>query len=142
MPGQADLPGQHHVIAELRAPGNTRLRHHQAVFADGHIMRYLNQVIDLGALADNGRSQRATVDGHIGPDLDVVAQDYISDLRHLAVHTRVQHVPKTIGADDTAGVDADAVSNLCALVNRHVWEQGDVFAQLAIWAYKNARVQH
>src|SRR5262245_51758131 len=107
MPGQADLPGQDDIIAKLCAPGNASLRHHQAVLADGYIVGNLDQVIDLRAFADNGWAQGTAVNGYVGPDLDVVAQYYVPDLRHLAVKTRIQHVTKAISADDAPRVNSD-----------------------------------
>ena len=142
MADHADLPGQDDIIAELRAPGNTGLRHHQAVLANGYIVGDLNQVIDLRAFADNSWTQGAAVNGYIGPDFDVVAQEHIPDLRHLAVHTRIQHVTKAIGADDAAGVDSDAIPDVRARVNRHVWEKHDVLPESASRAHKDASVQH
>ena len=42
---------------------------------DTYIVAYLNQVVDLGALADDGVADRAAIDGRASPYLDIVLND-------------------------------------------------------------------
>ena len=55
--GQADLAGEDHVVAQLGAAGNADLRDDEAMLAHGHVVRDLDEVIDLRACADNGRAR-------------------------------------------------------------------------------------
>src|SRR4029434_6084010 len=50
----ADLTAEHHIVFDVCAPGDTDLRGHQHIAADGHAMADLHQVVDLGAGLDAG----------------------------------------------------------------------------------------
>ena len=50
-----------------------------------HIVGDLDEIVDLGALADHGVADRAAVDGGVGADLDIVLDDDAADLRNLVV---------------------------------------------------------
>src|ERR1700737_3098392 len=72
--------------------------------ADFHVVRDLDQVVDLGPLADHGVADRAPVDGRIGADLDPILDDDAPDLRHLAVPSGTRQVakPGTPGPPDSS----------------------------------------
>ena len=53
--------------------------------ADAHIVANLHQIVDLGALADHGIADCATVNGRAGADFDLILNDDAPDLRNLAV---------------------------------------------------------
>src|SRR5204863_391906 len=89
MPGHTRLSGEDRVIADLRTARDADLCDHQAIVPDDDVVRDLHQVVDLRAFADHRRPERAAVDAHVGTDLDVVANDDIADLRHLAMNTVV-----------------------------------------------------
>src|ERR1035438_10327942 len=108
MPRQADLPAENHVTPQLGAAGDPRLADDDAMVADRHVVSYLHQVINLGALADDRRPESAAINGHIRPDLHVVADDDIADLRNLAVRAVVEHVAEAVRAHDRTGMDAHA----------------------------------
>ena len=57
------------------------LRHDDAMAPDRHVVADLDQIVDLGALADHGVADRAAVDGGAGADLDVVLDDDPADLQ-------------------------------------------------------------
>ena len=42
--------------------------------------------------------ERAPIDRHIRADLDIIVQNYISDLRHFAVNTTIKNISETIRA--------------------------------------------
>src|SRR5206468_9284182 len=94
----------------------------------------LDQVIDLGAFADDGRAERAAINRHVGPNLHVVANDNVANLRHFAMDTAVEHVTETIRADDRAGVDADAMADLSAGIESHVRKEVHLLAEQAVGA--------
>ena len=107
-----------------------------------HIMSHLHQVVDLGPLANDGGTQGASVDGHIGPDLDIVANDDVADLRHLPVNAAVLDVTKAIRADDRSAVDADAIADLRPGIKGDVGEQVRVFPDPAVRANMIGALEH
>src|SRR6185369_16520360 len=131
MTGEPDLAAKDHVIAQAGAAGNPGLGNDQAMFAQRNVVPNLNQVIDFRPAADDGRAERPAIDGDVRPDLDVVADDHIADLRHLAVGACVEHVPETVGAYDRAGVNADVLADFGVGIENDVGEQNDVFGEVA-----------
>ncbi len=115
--GDADLPTELRVVADLGAAGDADLRDDDTVLADLDVVADLHEVIDLGTPADGRRAEGATIDGDIGAQLNVVVDDDTADLRNLAVFTLIEHVAETIGANHRAGVKADAVADLAAVIN-------------------------
>ena len=82
--GDADLRAQHNEIPNRRTlPEMPVCADNHAMPADRHIVADLDQIVDLGALADHGIADGAAVDGRIGADLDVVLDDDAADLRHF-----------------------------------------------------------
>jgi hypothetical protein len=79
----AHLPGEEAPVADARRPGNPHLGHDQAQLPDLHVVRHLHEVVDLGAGADHGVIDAATIDGGVGADLDVVVDDATADVRDL-----------------------------------------------------------
>src|SRR5439155_9626887 len=68
--------------------------------------------------------------------------EHVSDLRHLAVNARIEDVTEAIGADHAAGVNPDAMADFRARIERHIREQIDFLAKLAICAYEIAPLQY
>ena len=108
-------------------------------FADFDVVRDLDEVVNLRALADDRRAERAAVNRHVRADFHVVADDDVADLRHLAVNAAVQHVTESVRADHRAGMDADALADFRARINRDVREQIHLVAELGIVADGNCR---
>ena len=75
-------------------------------------MRDVHKVVDLGALADDGGTEGAAINGGVGPDLHIIVDDHVTDLQHLAVAPLVEHVAVAVRADNAARVDGDAVPDL------------------------------
>src|SRR5690349_11687933 len=100
MASEADLPAQHNVAAEFRAAGNAGLRDDEAMFAHDDVVTNLDEIIDFGSLADDGRSERAAINGYICANLDIVAKDDDADLRNLAMHPAILHITEPVSADD------------------------------------------
>src|ERR1700676_3902147 len=104
MPRQAYLAAENNVVSQLRAPGNAGLRDDQAMLADGHVVRNLDQVINLRAFADDRRTERSPINGHVRADFHVIANDHVANLRHLAMETAVEHVTEAIRSNDRSGM--------------------------------------
>src|SRR5688572_22082176 len=112
MPGDADLARERHEIAEPGAARNPGLRDDKAVLADRHVVRDLHEVIDLGAFADNGRSERTTVNRHVGADFNVVLHDDVAHLRNLAVRACIQNITESVRPDDGSRMNPHTLSEL------------------------------
>jgi hypothetical protein len=142
MPGNSRLRGDDAIVPEARAASETHLPHDEAMPANDDVMRHVDQIINLRALADDGGPERATVNGRIGADLDVVVDDDIADLQHFAVAAFVENITIAVGADDSAGVDADAMTDLALRINDDIGKEANIVAELAITADMVASHEH
>ena len=79
--------------------------------ADDDVVGDLNQLVDLGSLADDRVAVGAAVDRRPGADLDVVLDDDAADLRHLEMAAGTEREAEAVLADMDAGVDDDAVAD-------------------------------
>src|SRR5437899_173973 len=135
MTRDADLAGQRYVTAHPRAARDSHLRDDNAVFSDDHVVRDLHQVVDLRAPADDGGPQRPPVDRDVRPDLHVVVNHDVADLRHFTMNPLMEHVTESIRADDRAGVNGDALADLRAGIKYDARKQESVLPQLAVGAH-------
>src|SRR3954454_99718 len=99
MVGNSRLRGDHDIIAKLSAAGKTDLPHDQAMPANDHVVCDMNEIIDFGPFADNGRAEGAPVNGCIRPNLHIIRDDDMSEMDHFAVPTFIEDVAKSIGTD-------------------------------------------
>src|SRR5262249_6343633 len=83
----------------------------QAVASDRDVVRDLDEIVDLGALADYRVARRPTVDCGVGSDLDVVLNDDAPGLRNLLVPLRRREVAEAVLADAGAGMNDHAVAD-------------------------------
>src|ERR1700678_1117497 len=99
------LAADHHPAADLGAAADAGLRGYDGMMPDVYIMRYLDQVVQLCTLPDNGRPYRGAVDGGIHPDLYIILDHHIPDLRHfLERAVGLRGKTKTVSADDRSRV--------------------------------------
>ena len=111
------------------------------MFTGHHVVRDLNEVINLRAFADDGRSEGAAIDCHVRADLHVVVDDDVADLRHLAVFAFIEDVAEAVRADDCAGVDTHAVADDRTRIERDVVKDDRALADLAADIHVNVPVQ-
>ena len=64
-----------------------------------HVVRNLDQVVDLGAFADKRRSRRSTVDGGVGADLDIVLNNNTAHLRDFQMAVSTWHKAEAVLSD-------------------------------------------
>ncbi len=76
-------------------------------------MADLHQIIDLGALTDDGVADGAAVDCGAGADFHIVLDYDAAQLRHFDMTARTHHETKAILPNVTAGVDDHAVADDC-----------------------------
>ena len=83
-------------------------------------MANLNQVVELYALANDGRIGLCTVDAGVCSDLYIILDDNITQLRNLVECTiGLGQETKAIGSDNCARVDNTVGSHSAALINLH-----------------------
>ena len=111
MAGEAGLTAERGEIVEDAGAGNAALRDEHAMPADDDVVADLHEVVDLGALADDGVAVGAAIDRRAGADLDVVLDDDAADLRHLEVAARAHREAEAVLADARAGMHDDAVAD-------------------------------
>ena len=86
-------------------------------------MRHLDEVVDLGAAADDGLAQRRSIDAGAGADLDVVLDAGDARLRNLAVHgaialaLEIEGETEAIRADHAVRLEDDPISDQAALAD-------------------------
>src|SRR5437879_6105620 len=112
------------------------------MFPNRYIVRDLHQVINLGAFADDRRTKCPAINRDVDSDLHIFANNYVPDLRHLAVAAAIEHIAKTVPANNGAGVDSDPVTNFSATVKGHVGEDMHLLAKVAIVSNKIKGLQN
>src|SRR6516225_456259 len=106
------LRGHDAIVSQVRAAGEADLSHDDAVPPNHNVVRDVHEVVDLGALADDGGAERAAVDRSVGPDLHIVVNNYIAHLQHLAVKAFIQHITESVRADHGTRVDSNSPADL------------------------------
>src|SRR6187401_306715 len=104
-----DLPGQHHVVPDGAASGDTDLRGEQDAPPDFDAVPDLHEVVYLRTGADAGLTNGRPIDRRIRPDLDVVFDHDRGSLRNLQMGAvGLPGEPKTLAANDRAILQDDA----------------------------------
>src|SRR5690606_40322012 len=102
-----------------------------ALAADDHVapdiavVRDLHQVVDLGAVADDGGAQFPPVNARAGADLDIAPDAHRADVRNLHQRAPVRRgaIAEAVGADDRVGVNDRAIADLAAVQHAHAGVQ-------------------
>src|SRR5581483_323176 len=116
----ADLPGQDHAVAEGGAACNAHLRDQQAGTAHAHVMADMDQIVQLGAGADNRRARLGAINAAVGADLDVVADLDRAQLRHLLERGADRNIAEAVRADHAARVKNAALADSYAPIQDDV----------------------
>jgi hypothetical protein len=139
----ANLPGEHDVMAERRTPCDTHLRREKRVRAYPNAVRDLHQIVDLGAALDPRLANGWPIDGGVRANLHVVFDHDDRVLGNLDVLTgRRRHESEAVAADHRAILDDDPMSEDGALADRHSRVQHAVIADLHAWPNDDVRVDH
>ena len=109
--GNADFAAKHHEVSQHCAAGNADLPSYQAVSPDADVVRDLNEVVDLGAFADDGITGRPAVDGRVGAYFHIVLDDDPAALRNLEVASRRWKITESILTDASTGMDDDPIAD-------------------------------
>lgn len=110
--GDTRLACHDNKITQPGAARDSSLAYEQTAFADDNIVRDLNEIIDLCAAPNHGRTERSTIDANVRTDFDIVMNDHVSDLENLAMLALIENVTVAIGTDDRSCVNTDAMTDL------------------------------
>ena len=111
MADDAGMRTHHDRIAKTSRTGDSTLSDNDAIAPNDDIVRDLDEVIDLRAVAHHRIRQRPSIDRRVGPDLDIAADDYASDLRYLGVTRQSQSEAEAILAYSHARMNNDFVAD-------------------------------
>ena len=108
--------------------GNADLGRDRRVCTDVHVVRHLDQVVELDAIFDHGVVERPAVDAGVGADLDVVADHHGAQLLDLFPAAIDRREAETVGADHHAAVQDAARTDRATVAESRVRMQAGVFA--------------
>src|SRR5207247_4806035 len=102
----------------------------------------LDEIINFLTFTDDGGAESTSINGHVLTDLNVILNDHMPDLRHLAVNAFIEHITKAIRTNDGASMDAHTISNLSSRVQRDMREHQHIIAKFTIRPDVIAGLQH
>src|SRR5947209_3655248 len=120
MINDAGLAAHGNVVPDGARAGDANLGGKYVVLADFAVVGDLDEVVDLGAVADRGRLKRAAVDGAPRADLDVVADHDVPHLRILHVAAFVDAIAEPIGSEHGIGVNDDAIAKYGVVIKHDI----------------------
>ncbi len=103
--------------ADFRAAGDADAAGHRGMCADPHVVADLDLVVELHAILDHRVVERAAVDGRVGADLDIVADEYAASLGDLDPGLPILREAEAIGADHRARMHARARADPTSLAS-------------------------
>src|SRR5262249_14700664 len=115
--GDADLAAEDGVVPGLRRTTDADMTDENVVSADVAVVTDHDEVVDLGAVADDGPTERGAVDGGVGADLNVVAEPNGAKLRNLFVSAVDHAEAESVATDDGAGVHDATLADFSARVD-------------------------
>src|SRR5207245_170642 len=139
--GNADLASDHHVLAGAAGAGDAHLADEEIVSSDPAVVGDLHEVIDLRPFADTRGLECATVDGGAGADLDIVADLYMAELRHLDMPAVLEAVTEAVCSEHCVRMHDDPIAENGAVIEHDIGMQHHVVAQPAVPADGNTAVK-
>src|ERR1035437_4436473 len=89
----ANLASHDRTVSNLDTARNAGLGCDHDIGSDGNVMPDVYQIVELGSRADHGFVQRTAVNGAVGADLDVIADDKRSEERRVGKECRSRWSP-------------------------------------------------
>src|ERR1700756_3132047 len=102
---------------------------------DRHVMRNLDEIVDLGSLANDRIAISATIDRRIGTDFDVVLNDDAANLWDLQMTLRAHRKTESVLPDPHAGMQNDPIAD-------QGMYHGRIGADQAVAANADVRADH
>src|SRR5258708_901631 len=99
------------MLPQRGASSDSRLCGEDTAGAGLDVVSDLDEIIDLSPLTDQCYAQSGAIDGGIRANFHIVFDFYDSDLRDFVMDTGTGGVAESVGSDDGAGVDHDAIAD-------------------------------
>ena len=128
---ETGLPTYHDMFAKHARTGQARLRGNHGVRANLAVVADVDQIVQLHAFSDARIIERAAVDRGVCADFDVVANFHNSGLRKFPVFSVTRSIPKTVRANDRAGMNLHAMADADTGVKRNARMNPAIFADPA-----------
>src|SRR2546423_4390125 len=142
MPADPGLTSEYRSVADRHGSRDPDLRHHQTFLANAHVVGDVHQIVDFGAVADDGVVDAATVDCSIGTNLDIVADDTAAHMGNLLVGSIAKDVTESVAADARTGVNEHSLPQRRAGINRNARPEARTIANPDAVADDTVRPNH
>src|SRR5690242_2397165 len=93
------LSRQNASIAHVYRPCDPHLRHDETSPPDAHVVRDVDEVVDLRSRTDHRVVDAAAIDRRVGADLHVVTNDAMSYVRHLLMCAIAEYVAEAVASE-------------------------------------------
>src|SRR5271169_462746 len=110
MPGDRNRAANHAALADARAARDAGAAGNHGVRPDAHVMTDLNLIVELDPGLDDRVFDGTAIDGGVGADLDVIADEHAAELGHFEPSCAIARKAKAIGANDRARMDDDTLA--------------------------------
>ena len=100
----------------------------------------LNQVVELYALANVGRTHGRTVNASVGTNLHIILDGNDTNLRNLVVSIRTWSEAEAVSTDDTTCMKSHVIAELTAVINGYVRVDEGILANLYTLADVSMRI--
>lgn len=142
MPEHTGAAADQAVAANAGATGYRRAAGHGRVRADADVVCDLDLVVETHIFFKHGVAQRAAIDGGVGTDLAVVADDHATQLRHFQPLAAIHGQAEAVGANDRAWMDQHARADPHAGDQGNPGNQMRAGSDMAILADAAMRTDH
>ena len=126
----ASGPADGAVRADAGAASDAHQRRHGRMRSHMHVVRDLNQVIELDAILDHRVAQSTSVDAGVGTDFHVITDANRTELLDFFPSPTRRSKAKTIGSNHHARVQDTALADPTALGNGHARGQSGLLTNV------------
>lgn len=126
MPKNARSPANHAAPANSGTACDTHASRNRRVLTDLHVMRDLDEIVELAPITDDCIVERTTINRAVGADFHVSTNLNASQLRNFLPAALVPGKTEAIRADHRSSVNQTAITNHTAMA------EGDPRAKLGL----------
>src|ERR1700733_8943212 len=141
VPYDSRLATDHDAASDLGTTADSGLGGNDGILAHIHIVGDLDQVVQFGSGPDDGRSDRRPVDRCVGPDLYIVFNLHVADLRPLLdASVRRRCKPEPVAADNGTRMNGHLLADETVVINLYPGMQYRIVAYPYIIAEIDLRI--
>src|SRR4051794_36262713 len=124
------------IASDARTAGDAHAAGDRGMRADVAVVPYLDLVVELYTLFDHCIVERATIDGCIGADFDIVAEHHAADLRDLIPAPILPGKTEAVRAKHRPRMDDHTLADDAVVIHR------DVCIESRVTPYMHAGAEH